>query len=425
MKLPAVTKRPRHAIGRATGRASRKITTTDVILSALAVGYALLVYFTVDTDPDVPGARPYLDWLSIAWVSSDVVAGAAILTRRRWPVLLALAATAGRFVTGSVMTVPIAFYTLISQRRYAWAVAAAVGVCASFVCDFMEMLCTESGIGWPLAVIHGFEEMVIRQMMPFVVVPALVAVTVREHRQRIYSLRTHAAQLQREQELVAQNAVLTERSRIAREMHDSVTHYVGLIILRAGVLEVTAGREPATGQTAQLIGELGRRAMQELRDLLQVLRADATGPRPALSRAGEEPFEPDLARLLGTAQEAGMRVSWRVDPRIEECDPSLRQGLYRIVQEALSNAGRHAPGAEVDVAATAEGEVLKLTVRNGRAERTDGHPSATGSGGLGLRGMRERARSLGGEVTTTSTPQGDFLVQALIPLRRLSGAGHP
>ncbi|MCF3131912.1 sensor histidine kinase [Streptomyces olivochromogenes] len=424
MTLPAATKRPRHATGRVTGRAPRKTTTTDATLSALAVGYALVVYFVVDTGPDVPGARPGMDWLFISWVSADVVAGAAILTRRRWPVLLALAAATASFVTGSVMTVPIAFYTLISQRRYPWAVAAAVAVCASQLRDFIEV-CYDPRIGLPLTVVRGFEEVVVRQMMPFVIVPVLVAVTVREHRQRIASLRTHAARLQREQELVAQNAVLTERSRIAREMHDSVTHYVGLIILRAGVLEVTAGREPATGQTAQLIGELGRRAMQELRDLLQVLRADATGPRPALSRAGEEPFEPDLARLLGTAQEAGMRVSWRVDPRIAECDPSLRQGLYRIVQEALSNAGRHAPGAEVDVAATAEGEVLKLTVRNGRAERTDGHPSATGSGGLGLRGMRERARSLGGEVTTTSTPQGGFLVQALIPLRRLSGAGHP
>ncbi|MCH0564797.1 MULTISPECIES: sensor histidine kinase [unclassified Streptomyces] len=422
MKPPAAARRPRFT----TGRAPQKITTTDAILSALAVGYALVVYFAVDTDPDAPGARPITDWLFISWVSADVVAGAAILTRRRWPVLLALATTAARFVTGSVMTVPIVFYTLVSQRRYAWATAAAAAVCATFVLDFMDMMFYDPGIGPALAAVRGFEEIGVRQMVPFVIVPALVAVTVREHRQRIDSLHTHAAQLRREQELVAQNAVLTERARIAREMHDSVTHYVGLIILRAGALEVTAAREPATGEAAQLIGELGRRAMQELRDLLQVLRTGATGPHPALSRVGEEPFEPDLARLLGTAQEAGMRVSWSVDPRIEQCDPPLRQGLYRIVQEALSNAGRHAPGAEVDVAATTEGEVLKLTVRNGRAERADAaHGPATGSGGLGLKGMRERAQRLGGEVTARSTPQGDFLVQALIPLRRLSGAGQP
>ncbi|MBN0047097.1 hypothetical protein JS756_23920 [Streptomyces actuosus] len=422
MKLPAAAERPR----RATGRAPQKITTTDAVLAALAVGYALVVYFVVDTDPDGPGTRPCMDWLFISWVSADVVAGAAILTRRRWPVLLALATTAARFVTGSVMTVPIAFYTLVSQRRYGFAAVAAAAVCASFVRDFMDMLSYDPDVSPALAVVRGFEEIGVRQTVPFVIVPALVAFTVREHRQRIDSLRLHAAHLQREQELVAQNAVLTERSRIAREMHDSVTHYVGLIILRAGVLEVTAGREPATGRTAQLIGELGRRAMQELRDLLQVLRTDATGqPRPALSRAGEEPFEPDLDRLLGTAREAGMRVSWRVDPRIEQCDHSLRQGLYRIVQEALSNAGRHAPGAEIDVAATLEGEALKLTVRNGRAEPADTRVPATGSGGLGLTGMRERAQSLGGEVTTTATPQGDFLVRAFIPLRCLSGAARP
>ncbi|MGW3147555.1 sensor histidine kinase [Streptomyces sp. NPDC001177] len=424
MRLPAATKRP----VRATRRAPKKITLTDTSLSALAVGYALLVYFAIipnDTSQGVSGEQPCLDWIFVSWVSADVVAGAAILTRRRWPVPLALAAATARFVTGSVMTVPIAFYTLISQRRYGWAAVAAGAVCTSFVLDFKEMLYYEPGIGLPLAVVRGFEEIGIRQLVPFVIVPALVAVTVREHRQRIDSLRTLATQLRREQELVAQNAVLTERSRIAREMHDVVTHYVGLIILRAGALEVTADQESADGQTARLIGELGRRAMQELRDLLHVLRTDATGPRPALSRAGEEPFEPDLARLLSSAQEAGMRVSWRVDPRIADCDPPLRQGLYRIVQEALSNAGRHAPGAEVDIEATAEGDVLKLTVRNLRTERSDVPRPAAGSGGLGLMGMRERAQSLGGEVTTTRTPQGEFLVQALLPLKSLSGTGHP
>jgi signal transduction histidine kinase len=385
-----------------------------VILSVLVLGYVAMLYWvSISWDPYF-ALRP-LHWLYVLGVVADVVAGAALLTRRRWPVLLLCASMTAFCLPQTVVTVPIAFYTIVRQGRYRWAAVAAVAGFAGSVHQFQQVQ-YEGPTGPLFLMVNGFHFVVIGLVVPYMLAPTLAGVMVRIHRERVENLRTIAVQLQREQELVARNAVLAERSRIAREMHDVVTHYVGLIILRAGVLEVTAERGSNVGGSARLIGDLGRKAMQELRDLLQVLRTDEMAERPALSRAGEEPFEPDLARLLGTAQEAGMSVSWTVDPRVADCAASVRQGLYRIVQEALSNAGRHAPGAAIDVAATAEGDVLRLTVRNGRPGPSSGTGPAVVSGGLGLAGMRERARSLGGQMTAATTPQGDFLVQALIPL---------
>lgn len=401
-------------------RSRAKIRLSDVVLSSVAVSYALLIYFVViptDATPEYSPLTPgSIDWSFVSWIAADVAAGLSLLIRRRWPQVLAVTAVTAVFVTGSVLCLPILFYTLAAQRRYVWAAAAATGMCTSAMINFLHIE-WEYPISTPMLVIRGFEDVVIRQMMPFAVVPLLVAVTVRVHRQQIDNLRALTGQLEREQELVSQNAVLTERARIARDMHDSVTHYVGLIVLRAGALELTAGRKSTTGDSAHVISDLGRRAMQELRDLLFVLRVGGPEHKTALTRAGEGSFDPDVAELLSSAEEAGMPVTWTVDGALGECALPVRSAVYRIAQEALSNAARHAPGATVTVRVTTGPEALTLVVSNPVLSSAMRHGDGDREGlGLGLVGMNERVASLGGAVTAGATEKGEFQVQATIPL---------
>ncbi|MFI1168567.1 sensor histidine kinase [Streptomyces sp. NPDC020801] len=389
----------------------------DVLLSSAAVAYVLVVYVVVG--PSTLGLRS-ADWLYFSYLATDMAAGLSLLTRRRWPLLLTCAAVAAQFITGAVTTLPIAFYTLISSRRYVWAAIGTVCVCVAFVLNFIDLSRGYSSyVSLPVILTYAFDGIAMREVIPFVVVPALVAVTVREHRQRIVSLRSLNVQLRREQELVAQNAALTERTRIAREMHDVVTHYVGLMVLRAGALELTVGRASEAGRGASVIADLGRKTMLELRDLLHVLREDGMGEKVALSRAGEEPFDPDLVPLLCSARDAGMPVSWTVDDALAGQPALLKYAVYRIVQEALANAARHAPRSAVHVAVMQEEDVLRLTVRNpvpAFAPR-DCDRMGTGSG-LGLIGMEERARQLDGHVEAAVGPDGQFQVLATFPLAR-------
>ncbi|WP_405999179.1 sensor histidine kinase [Streptomyces sp. NBC_00829] len=389
----------------------------DIALSSAAVVYWLVYYYASGplTAPVPAGTPLWPGWEYISWVAIDLAAALTVLTRRRWPLIVVATAVAARFVVNSVVTLPIAFYTLISLRRYVWAGIGAAAVLLAAVMEFREGGGTDQRV--LLSLVTAFEEVGLRQMVPFVIAPALVAVTVQEHRQRIGNLRSLNVQLRREQELVAQNAALTERTRIAREMHDVVTHYVGLMVLRAGALEVTTGRTSEAGEGAHLIAELGRKTMVELRDLLQVLRPNGTGEELTLSRAGEEPFDPDLTTLLHSARAAGMAVSWTTGDSLDMCPGPLRYAVYRIVQEALANATRHAPQAAVQVTVEREADVLLLTVQNPLPAAAERHRGRTESGsGLGLLGMRERAQHLHGTVESAITPDRQFRVRATFPL---------
>ncbi|MFL4951837.1 sensor histidine kinase [Streptomyces sp. MMS24-I31] len=410
---------PKSARGHGRRGAVAGMTPADLLLASAALAYVLVIYIVVDPPYLPERGLCWTDWLYVSWVAADMAAALSLLTRRRWPLLFAITSVIARFVTGAVATLPIVFYTLISARRYVWAGIGAAAVCVAFVLDFRDQMRGYSYGSVPLTLVYAFEDIVLREMIPFVAVPVLLAVTVREHRQRIDNLRTLNGKLRRERELVAQNAALTERTRIAREMHDVVTHYVGLIVLRAGALELTAGRASPAGQDATVIADLGRRTMLELRDLLQVLRQDGMGEKVALSRAGEEPFDLDLATLLCSAHEAGMPVSWTLDDALAECPVPLKYAIYRIVQEALANAAKHAPRSTVHVAVGQEAGTLRLTVRNPVPPLAQPGSGQAGTGsGFGLIGMSERAEQLDGHVTAAVTSDGYFQVLATFPLRR-------
>jgi signal transduction histidine kinase len=206
-----------------------------------------------------------------------------------------------------------------------------------------------------------------------------------------------------------EQAAMGERARIARELHDVIAHHISMIVVEADTARLTTPGMPEAGQRRLLsIRETARGAMDEMRRLLGVLRDDAGGvaehePQPGLDR---------LTELIDDAREAGTPVRLIVHGRVARLSPGVDLTAYRIVQEALTNARRHAPGASVDVELGYTADVLRLRVQD------DGPGAANGDGGHGLLGMRERVAIVGGSLRTGPAEGGGFAVEAELPIAR-------
>jgi len=206
----------------------------------------------------------------------------------------------------------------------------------------------------------------------------------------------------------ARRAVLEERAKIAREMHDVVAHHMSLIVVQAQTAQYRLGEGTVSEPVAEELAALGgaaREALTEMRRLLGVLRSDAPAehaPQPRLA---------DVPRLAEAARKAGVEVSLTMPPDPDAVPAGVGVAAYRIVQEALSNAGRHAPGAAISIAVEVEPTVVRLGVLNGPAA---GQPRDQGTG-HGLAGMRERAALLGGWLKAGAEPGGGFAVRAELP----------
>jgi signal transduction histidine kinase len=203
-----------------------------------------------------------------------------------------------------------------------------------------------------------------------------------------------------------QQAAMGERARIARELHDVVAHHISMIVVQADTARLATPGMPAEGAEKLLsIRATAREAMDELRRVLGVLRDDAGGdvehaPQPGLDQ---------LAELLDAARGAGTPVRLVVEGRATTLAAGVDLTAYRIVQEALTNARRHAPGAAVDVELRYGEETLTVSIRDtgpGAAATAEGH---------GLRGMRERAETVGGTLRTGPGEHGGFVVEAELP----------
>lgn len=224
------------------------------------------------------------------------------------------------------------------------------------------------------------------------------------------------------------NAVLTERARIAREMHDVVAHHMSMIAVQAETapyrLAGAAGGdggvdglpEPVAAEFAALSGA-AREALTEMRRLLGVLRSDAVANNSKKQGGGADlapqPRLEDVPALVDAACRAGAAVTLSMsDTRPVPVRPGVGLAVYRIVQESLTNAARHAPGARISVVIAAEATSIRVSVTN---EPPAGpHPEADGAG-HGLPGMRERVALLGGELSAGPEPGGGFAVRALLP----------
>jgi signal transduction histidine kinase len=216
-----------------------------------------------------------------------------------------------------------------------------------------------------------------------------------------------------------ENSARGERARIARELHDVVAHHISMIAVQAETARLATPGMPAAGAKRLLdIGDTARAALTEMRRLLGVLRDDT---RRAEARVAERRPQPGLVQLLDLLDEArdvsGAAARLIVHGAPDPLDPGVELAAYRIVQESLTNARRHAPGAAVDVELHYTGDALRVRVR----DNGPGGPASPASGGHGLLGMRERAAAVGGEVRTGPAAGGGYLVEACLP----AGTGLP
>lgn len=211
-----------------------------------------------------------------------------------------------------------------------------------------------------------------------------------------------------------ENTARGERARISRELHDVVAHHVSMIAVQAETARLATPGMPAAGaQRLSAIGDTARAALTEMRRLLGVLREDS-----GVEIADRQP-QPGLAQLNELLDEArdvsGIGARLIVSGWFTSLDPGVELAAYRIVQEALTNARRHAPGAAVDVELHFADDALRVRIRdNGPGPAAEPSQRATGHG---LLGMRERAAAVGGEFQVGAAPGGGFLVQATLPAK--------
>jgi signal transduction histidine kinase len=210
-----------------------------------------------------------------------------------------------------------------------------------------------------------------------------------------------------------------ERARIAHELHDVVAHHISMIAVQAETARLATPGMPTAGARRLLeIGDTARASLTEMRRLLGVLREDAQAADPGQADAGRHP-QPGLQQLnelLDEARDAsGTGTRLIVSGPPATLDPGVELAAYRIVQEALTNARRHAPGAAVDVELHFADDALGLRIRDNGPGPPAAQPVA--AGGHGLPGMRERAAAAGGQLRTGAAPGGGFLIEATLPAK--------
>jgi signal transduction histidine kinase len=383
--------------GSGAGRRPRR-TLRDWVVDAgcfvLAVAVAFSAAITVAGDHRTPHG------LAAADIGLGALACVAVWLRRRRPLGLALVLIpVGLFSNTAGGAAMIALFTVAVHRpfRYAaWLGGAQFALIPLVLwlrpdpdlpylgAVFVTALITAAIIGWGLFV--------------------------RSKRQLMLSLRDRARRAETEAALRAEQAQRLAREAIAREMHDVLAHRLTLLSVHAGALEFRPDAPRAEiVRAAGVIRESAHEALQDLREIIGVLRAgdsdDAGRPQPTLAA---------LAALVAESREAGMKVV--LDDRITDpaaVPASVGRTAYRIAQEGLTNARKHAPGAEVTVTvAGAPGQDLAVTIRNPPPPGEVPHVPGSGQG---LIGLAERAILTGGTLTHGTEPDGGFRLHASLP----------
>ncbi|MEU9375611.1 histidine kinase [Streptomyces sp. NPDC048255] len=376
-----------------------------------------------------------------------LLVGAVLVLRRRWPIAVVLVGIAVAPAAMGFLLGVVGLYTLASSEvpRRITATLASMSLAATFVVMYLRTRGDVEADTTLVVVLSGFVAVALT------VPPVLFGLYIGARRRLMESLQERADSLERELSLLADRAEeraewarTEERTRIAREMHDVVAHRVSLMVVHAAALEAIALKDPArAAKNAGLVGDMGRQALTELREMLGVLRSPAPKPGAGLagaagaSRTGsagavpaaapavavalvgtfdDGPSLDELEALVGQSRAAGMAVDMVVQGARAAYAAEVEQTAYRVVQEALTNCHKHAPGARVVVRlAHRDGEVA-MQVENGPC---DGEVNGAGlpSGGNGLVGMRERVLGLGGVFVSGPTDAGGFRVSAVLPDR--------
>ncbi|GAB2495965.1 sensor histidine kinase [Nocardiopsis aegyptia] len=391
-----------------TGRRGRR----DAVVDALLIGACLLVWAEAAVGYGIglherPGWPGWREWPDLpAWlVGPDLVLGLvaclALWWRRRHPVAVALAVgTIAAIAMSAVGALVVSMVGVAAYRPWTHALPPVV-------------LTVVLGVPWSLMVPATTEERVATVATATLIVVACMGwgVAVRARRQLVERLREDVRRQRREHERRLETARADERGRIAREMHDVVAHRMSLLSVHAGALayrteRAESGRaaplDPAEiGEAVRVIRDNAHLALDELGDILQVLRSGETAPSGTDDHAGTAAPRPGLAgvrRLVEEAVAAGQRVTCELDLP-EDAEPAGQVGrtAYRVVQEGLTNARKHAPGARAHVeVAGGPGRGLQVAVVNALPARVA--DTAIPGAGAGLAGLAERVGLDGGRL---------------------------
>jgi len=364
--------------------------------SAIVNAAIAVVLFGVELGASLVPPAPVV--LRVLGVVAAVALGAAALVRRRLPLVFAAAASLDALVrTQGSVALPFAGYALGRYQppgRLRWT-AVALTALAGLQPWTLTSVAALPGHLAGAGVMVGL--------------PAAVGAWVRTRAELMSALLERAERAESEQQLLAGKAVLEERARIAQEMHDVVGHRVSLMVLQAGAIEMASTDPPKVQLLADQVQQAGRRALEELRQVVGLLRTEEEGQPVPLA---PQPTLDDLDDLLASSTDAGVELvlNRRGVPR--PLDPTVERTAYRVVQEALTNAGKHAPGAAVAITLDYRPAELAVAVVNRRATRPVADVS---SGGHGLVGLRERVRAVGGDLHAEPRLDGGFAVEAVLP----------
>jgi signal transduction histidine kinase len=357
-----------------------------------------------------------LPWSNLGGTSTSaftvvalLVAAASVLARRRQPVVAAavgatfsiIAVSSGSFdpsgnsVSGALVTVGVLLWTVVlsfslgSFRPLAWSL---VGLASVVVVTQWNDLNSNFN-PFPTMLAIG---------------PWLVGWLVRSHQDLVDALDLRGNELASERHRYAAEAVRYERVRIARELHDVVAHCMSIVVVQASAGQRLDDADRAvTDQLLDDIRELARQAESDMAGLTRLLTADSAQGRPLSVAAVDQ--------LVERARSTGTRVEVAVTGNLEAIPLRAAAALHRVLQEGLTNAIKHAPGAAVVVNLTVGSRQVSLEIRNDASESP---LLGVAGGGNGLRGLAERVTELGGTLHGQHTPSGGWLLNAVIPVAR-------
>ena len=376
--------------------------------AGLALCGTALVAFAVWAPTRLTGTR--VDGPLLLRAVLPLLIGVPLLARRRLPLLAwsvtwtgvsvqALVSREAPAALGLTVVLLIGSYSLGAYGSNVHALIA-LGVAAVGV-----TIAARSGRGWSgQVVVGGYDLVEYASGIPVLATELLafwiLGVVVRTRRDAS-ALAVRNEALDRE----AERAVLAERARIAREMHDIVAHHLSVVVLQAAGARASGSSSP---ETLEKIEHSGRQALAETRRLLGVLRGPDDGvegfPQPGIAA---------LPTLVAGVRKAGLPVTLVVDGEPAQVSGSVDVSAYRIVQEALTNALTHAGPAHAQVRVCCSGEAVSIEVRDDGCGATGTDTEACGHG---LIGMRQRVATLGGELRAGPEPGGGFAVRATLPL---------
>ncbi|MFI9373741.1 sensor histidine kinase [Streptomyces parvulus] len=373
-----------------------------------------------------------------------LLAGSVLVVRRKWPIAVVLVAIAVTPAEMGFLMGVVGLYTLAASelpRRLIGSLAG-MSLLGTLIVTFVRLRQDMARDGVDLG--DWFLPFAsIATSLGLTAPPLLLGLYVGQRRRLMESLRERADSLERELQLLAERAEERaqwargeERTRIAREMHDVVAHRVSLMVVHAAALQAVARKDPEKAvKNAALVGDMGRQALTELREMLGVLRSGGEGARAerasvplaavgvaaaaAASRAAEDgesegPCLAELDELVGQSEAAGMVVDLSVEGEVRVYAAEVESTAFRVVQEALTNVHKHAAGAKTYVRLAHRVSEIAMQVEN------EPPPEAAASarlpsGGNGLVGMKERVAALGGVFVSGPTDAGGFRVSAVIP----------